>query len=83
MTAHSARAAGCSAAEIRVFESIALGHTTGHCGVSLALLEISGLVTRRKGESFGTLGAFTWVEAVLTPRARAAYDDYLATPRSA
>jgi hypothetical protein len=82
MTAHPARAAGCSAAEIRVFERIALGDTGGHDAGLIASLEISGLVTKQRREGSGMLGGYSWFEPVLTLRARAGYDAYLANPRS-
>jgi hypothetical protein len=83
MTAHPARAAGCSAAEIRVFERIALGDTGGHDAGLLAGLELSGLIRKQRREGSDNIGRYHWFEPVLTPRARAGYDDYLATPRSA
>ncbi len=82
MTPHPARATGCSAAEIRVFERIAMGDIGGHDQGLLVGLELSGLIRQELRGGSDNIGGYHWFEPVLTPRARAAYDAYLANPRS-
>lgn len=62
MTDHPAIAAGCTKAQVKAFELIAVGETAGHRPGVLTALGTKGLIDFVSRSGKDALGSYTWRE---------------------